>query len=277
MAKFHVILRAALKAADKKQHPPAPHQLGLEWAPSLAIIHQIRVGLWIVAHVAETIDPNTRGHEPIVRPIEDYVEAWGEAGSPQAKVFDEALFARRRPLQYAASGSTIAIGSGSYVEAGVVEGDTPIMALARALAAATATLASGIIERVHFGLTTTTTRAIRVLEALQKARGTKGLIREFIALLDDKIMELAFRTALNEHAPRATAGVPRDVLWVGGKPLHWLVRTDRRYGLLGKIGPRWRFVEGERDEVLATVPDAYFDAAVRAISAQEPAEKRTSS
>jgi hypothetical protein len=63
----------------------------------------------------------------------------------------------------------------------------------------------------------------------------------------------------------------RACLWRGfdgAKVTMWLVRlSDERFALLSKPGARWALTEGDRDAVLATVPDAHFPAAVAALSA----------
>jgi hypothetical protein len=63
----------------------------------------------------------------------------------------------------------------------------------------------------------------------------------------------------------------RACLWRGvdgAKVTMSLVRlSDERFALLSKAGARWALTEGDRDAVLATVPDAHFPAAVAALSA----------
>ena len=41
--------------------------------------------------------------------------------------------------------------------------------------------------------------------------------------------------------------------------------TAGRYGVYVKPKSRWQWLEGERDEVLASVPDTHFDRAVAAL------------
>lgn len=42
--------------------------------------------------------------------------------------------------------------------------------------------------------------------------------------------------------------------------------TAGRDGLYVKLKTRWQWIEGARDEVLVSVPDAHFERAVRALS-----------
>jgi hypothetical protein len=71
----------------------------------------------------------------------------------------------------------------------------------------------------------------------------------------------------------------------GSKLSHAIVRLDGdRYGLLAKTKGRWTWVQGTRDDVLASVPDALMESAVASVvggkrgAAQEdgrPKRKRT--
>ena len=71
-------------------------------------------------------------------------------------------------------------------------------------------------------------------------------------------------------AAKGTVATPPSierVLWRGadakGFPAFWLARlAPNHYGLFWKLGSRWTLSTGTRDEILATVPDAQFAAAV---------------
>jgi len=50
-----------------------------------------------------------------------------------------------------------------------------------------------------------------------------------------------------------------------GKPTHYvMVLADGRFAAFGKVGARWQVQVGDRDTVLACLPDTLFAAAVAA-------------
>lgn len=256
MTKLHVILRVALENAKPIERPDGPLQFGLAFSPPVAIIHQIRVGLWSL----DQCDSKYATVAELRAPVAAYVDAWGEAGSPQKNTFDPELLGHRSGLSVGACGRA-AIGFGR-IDAVGRENDNDEILAARWLSAATATLACSYMEHVHFGLAQLVHHVIEVLRR-------RGQVRDFISSLDEKILEHAFRTELNQRRPNARANIEREVMWVGGKPLHWIVRaSDDSWGFLGKLGRRWEWVEASRDEILATVPDRLFESAVRTVAAR---------
>jgi hypothetical protein len=54
------------------------------------------------------------------------------------------------------------------------------------------------------------------------------------------------------------------------QPSRWIARiSPGRYALLAKLGPRWQWVEGARDDVLSSVPDADFEVATKIVLQRE--------
>ena len=72
---------------------------------------------------------------------------------------------------------------------------------------------------------------------------------------------------IQKYAPAAAKQIVR-LCWKGtaadGTDVLLVVLRDERFGLLQKMKTRWKFFEGPRDEVLATIPDALFEEATSA-------------
>lgn len=88
----------------------------------------------------------------------------------------------------------------------------------------------------------------------------------FFEALDAELLRLDLIHAAREKVGREIALERTLARGVDGKNVAcWLGRlADGGYALLWKEGRRWTWTEGERDAVLGTIPDAYFEAAVRA-------------
>jgi hypothetical protein len=93
-------------------------------------------------------------------------------------------------------------------------------------------------------------------------------VKAFLEELDGEIVrcELVAMLAARKLAP--TAPVARVCFRPAGSgklPALVLARLENeRYGAWVKLKARWDWIEGERADVLASIPEAYFDAAVRA-------------
>lgn len=86
-----------------------------------------------------------------------------------------------------------------------------------------------------------------------------------LTALDDTVLNAEFRALAHLRAKRQLPGVER-VLWRGadakGNAGHWVARLAKgQYASLQKLGTRWAWLEGSRDDVLACVPDVAFAAA----------------
>jgi len=115
--------------------------------------------------------------------------------------------------------------------------------------------------------------AVRVVRqhADDRRRETAPPVRAFLVKLNDALLRLELEAALGGRAPDGVAVRVAAVLFRGaasakGAPTLWLARLERpaAYGLLLKLGARYRWQEGERDDILATLPDDAFAAGVRA-------------
>lgn len=103
------------------------------------------------------------------------------------------------------------------------------------------------------------------VEVLSKSAGAA---RKFLTALDASILLEDAKLQFSEVSVKPSAAVVAS-RWRGaekGKGSHWLVElSNRNFALLWKVKGKWRLVEGGRDEVLASVPDAHFKAATQAL------------
>lgn len=97
--------------------------------------------------------------------------------------------------------------------------------------------------------------------------------RAFLASLDQRILVGELAQQRGRYLQGQPASSLRRVLWRGtnskGFLAGWIAELDGDaggYGLLAKRGQRWAWSEGDRDSVLATVPDALFASAVASVS-----------
>ncbi len=95
----------------------------------------------------------------------------------------------------------------------------------------------------------------------------------FLEALDAEIVRLDAVTMLQKQEIDPGARV-EATLWrgaTGAKTTHWIVKLDDgRFGLLSKVKGKWRWHEGARDDVLATVPEAHMKEAFAAVLGGAP-------
>jgi hypothetical protein len=96
-----------------------------------------------------------------------------------------------------------------------------------------------------------------------------GAARALLEAMDREILARDAARRFAEHATPELAKRVARVAWIGlekDKAEHFLVELDDgRWALLSKQKNRWTAHAGARDEVLATVPDAHFAAATKAV------------
>lgn len=102
----------------------------------------------------------------------------------------------------------------------------------------------------------------------QSMKGDVERQRRFLRALDAELVRLdaiASLSRLDRHTSAAVLACPwRGV--VEGKVKLWLMRlAGERYALLYKPKHHWDVLEGDRDSVLASVPDALFPGAIAAL------------
>lgn len=92
-----------------------------------------------------------------------------------------------------------------------------------------------------------------------------------VAALDDELFRLEAAELVASYDGPAEA--IEDVLWRGEGQKNRLgrciVRTAESYGIVIKLKGRYQWFAGGRDDVLATIPDAELDAAVKIVEACE--------
>jgi hypothetical protein len=113
---------------------------------------------------------------------------------------------------------------------------------------------------------------VRTIKGLVERESAESAIA-FAVELDELIMRHEFEAAYAHHRKGIAPAFER-VLWRGADaknfPAWWLVRLGvGSYGLLGKLGPRWTWTVADRDNTLATVPDALFARAVEIAVARD--------
>lgn len=110
------------------------------------------------------------------------------------------------------------------------------------------------------------------LHLIEIRAGEGGALR-WMELVGDELRRLDTIFAVDESRLVTSAPVDRAIFrgraGAGdGAVATWLARLiSGRHGLLWRCGPAWRWLEGERDEVLAHVPDEHFEAAANAACA----------
>lgn len=114
---------------------------------------------------------------------------------------------------------------------------------------------------------------------LAQLGGKQAAVEQFLIELDDRLMGYEFAAAARVKGGAEFAQFER-VLWRGadakGDCVAWVARiSHERYAILSKVGARWKWVEGSRDDTLAAVPDASFAAATKVAIARDTPVKVT--
>jgi len=149
-------------------------------------------------------------------------------------------------------------------------GDSPPLVAASAATGAFRCIPGGYAQRAVIFAAEAVEVTVRALVAAD-ADG----IRRYLVELDDRILaeELVAVVAAKGKLDKAPAIV--RVLWRGadekGFPALWLVRLEgeQLYGLFWKLGRRWSWAEGRRDDVLASVPNEHFESAALTVAARD--------
>ncbi|NVJ23021.1 MULTISPECIES: hypothetical protein [Myxococcus] len=262
LAHCHIILKAALQAASPEDRPSGPWALGGP-RPVCPAAGQVELGLWFSSLVAPHLaDPF---EEAVARRVLDHVRDF--LAKPSRLTPRESLsLGHQKQLTSHAGRAHHRLIADSRSE----PKESEALAVARRTAGAAAALCRGKDTYVH--LTAAVARVVRNLSE-PETRGELSA-HDFLVELDARILRLECQAAI---APLLTAGAPMpeldEVLWRvdGGKgqARHFIARLrGGTLGLVTKLGARWAWVEGGRDEVLASVPDALFADATRTVLAQ---------
>lgn len=108
-----------------------------------------------------------------------------------------------------------------------------------------------------------------VVTALQMlaAEGKPGAARQLLEAMDRLILKEDALTQLTKMKQQPRSPVVAAA-WRGvekGKATHWLVQLEQGFALWWKVRGQWRLVEGSREDVLASVPDAQMASATVAL------------
>lgn len=240
----HTILRTALRKVPASEWPAAPWHLG---GPPLSCpaVEQIRIGLWCAGLLHDRAKPGEAKELVRLR-----VQVQGALTS---------LSRRRKPAPLT-----------GWVEQ---KTDSAPLACLRRTVKGTATLLRGKQDLVFTSINSAVLRTVNELTAQPRPMG----VREFLSQLDQRLLcgELAgaYRERVKEPAPRLERvlfrwGAARD------KPTCFLAKLDSgRLGLLVRLASKsrrsgWTWVEGSRDDVLATVPDELLEVVTQRVFAQ---------
>ena len=114
---------------------------------------------------------------------------------------------------------------------------------------------------------------VAVAKALA-ARDSGSDVTTFLQVVDEALRRLDVVNRVAKRKATPTAPIVRCV-WRGddGKAVRITIAelADGRFGLLAKMRGRYRWIEGSREEVAASVPDAWFPAAMAALARDEHA------
>ena len=107
---------------------------------------------------------------------------------------------------------------------------------------------------------------VKTVGILLEAEG-KNAVRSFLSDVDEELRRLDVVHALDLKKKTPTSPIVRAVHRGAekGKIVLWLAElASGQLGLLSKQGVRWAWNEGDRDDILATIPDVHFERAVMA-------------
>ncbi|NTX37099.1 hypothetical protein HUA74_25325 [Myxococcus sp. CA051A] len=259
----HIILKAALQAARPEDRPDGPWALGGP-RPVCPAAGQVELGLWFSSLVAPHLAD--RFEEAVARRVLDHVRDF--LAKPSRLTPQESLsLGHQKQLTSHAGRAYHRLIADSRSE----PKESEALAVARRTAGAAAALCRGKDTYVHL-----TAAVARVVKYLREAETRGDLsVHDFIVELDARILRLECQAAITPLLAADTPPPELDaVLWRfdGGKgqARHFIARLrGGTLGLVTKLGARWAWVEGRRDEVLASVPDTLFEDATRTVMARE--------
>jgi len=230
----HHLLQGALKATPPATHPPRPFHGGGPM-PKFDAAAYVVATLWLADRVSALVDPRDRAAFDL------------HVAAARAEVLAPKGDAKRLTVLRVADAK-----SSSRVPCKV-----GLWAANEAFNASTHSIYAG-----------TPTRAAGANVAKLLLKTAPAEVPAYLAALDALCVHLEFLTVLRareKELPVSAVATPFRGL-TDGKPTHYVVElVDGRYALLGKQGARWQLHVGKRQEVLATVPDTLFAAAVAAV------------
>jgi hypothetical protein len=245
----HPLLGHALRAVAEEHRPPPPYHLGGP-QPFISPVAQAAIGIGCAEQMAGWIAPDER---------EEYdriVEA--------ARLLFPRRLAWQREKRHPPDVVDTNTATRLYRLANVGRdrpGLFPLAPLAVSALKARADLVGAVVR----------SSTQRVARALEEA-GRLAELRDFLTALDRGIVRHECQEAADQHAEAPAPRVER-VIWRAdrgnGRAGHFIFTVEGRetYGLITKLRGRWRWIDGDRDHVLASLPDALFEAGTAAFFA----------
>lgn len=237
-AETHPILEAALDVSPAPMHPPVIHAGGTQ--PRLRAVDQAGIAVWMAHAVAGWAPPEDAAE------VEELV-----------RLADEALPRVRRKEP----GAVEALDPDTLFPRNTVQ---PISVVR--LAAAAVVYALTAPANVGNAVQAAARRVARIVK-----RNDEAALGAFLAELDNRLMLAELRERAERYAPRSAAKLQRVVYRPIGNRTPtalWLAElSDGRWALHVKQKRRWSWLEASLEEILASVPDAFFRGATRAAEA----------
>jgi hypothetical protein len=233
MENAHGVLVYAWRAAPAEARPPGPVHRG-EPEPFIGARNTVRLVVYFARRVAHLVPRNEK------------------------KAFE-------RLLRLAVTSLGAARSNESLREA-IMEASTQAREGAMSLARSACVVASTALARPDMVGTAARPAATKVVGLLLEADGNDA-VRNFLADVDEELRRLDVAHALDTRKKSPSRPIVRAIHRAAekGQVMLWLAELEGgQLGLLAKQGRRWAWTEGTRDDILAMIPDAHFEAAVMA-------------
>jgi hypothetical protein len=245
--RIHPILAEAMRAAGDEALWPRPAHRGDGPVPQLSGRDQLAIALWLCGLASPLVRGERTSFDDAVAGARDLYEGRLKANDFESyrrlQALAETLLQcrpREAPFEVArnaaAAARSLAKGGGSAND---------VQKFTRLAAASLVAALDG--ERRAIG------------ELLDDLDNTI-LTRELAAMLTERGVTPSRPIVDVLHRPAAESAKKVPALFLVA------LADDGRYGLYVKLKTRWQWLEGGRDEVLASVPDSYFARAVAALA-----------
>jgi hypothetical protein len=226
-----------MKAAHPADWPKPPHLGGPP--PKIHSVGRVRVGLRCAELFAEQVPRELRAR------------------------YDRAVDLTRKSLAFSREGKSVSDAARACT-------GSPWLAIAQGAANAASYPSGSNWRELLNPAVAETVKALAGLPPGSKKRARSNVqVREFLSTLDDFLLEQECIGILAERAitPRSEIGrvLLRQRTDDRGLAAILVELEDGGEGLLVKLKGRWTWHEGSRDELVATVPDAYFKRVVESL------------
>jgi hypothetical protein len=241
--RVHRILGEAMRAAYASDWPAQPHR-GDGPTPTLTGLMQIDLALWLAAEV-----------EPLLPAAE-------------RQLFDGAV-AQARAFHQGKKSATYKALADTATALRKLKTRSPALDVALNAVAAARSLAKGGANLADVNKFASLAAAATVAALGGAPDRALPAVRAFLERLDDAILTRELGVQLEERGmtpSRSIVAVQYRPAGTGALPALILARLESgSYGLWTKLKARWQWIEGGKEDVLASIPDAHFAAAVAAL------------